>query len=38
MQAKNCCIVMQQFYSAYRAFWGPHNVGGAQARPECRFK
>jgi hypothetical protein len=38
LQSKNCCVVTQQFYSAYRTFWGPHEVGGAEARPERRSK
>jgi hypothetical protein len=38
LQAKNCCVVTQQFDTAYRAHRGPHEVGGAQARPERRFK
>jgi hypothetical protein len=38
LQEKNCCVVTQQFYTAYRALWGPHEVGGVEARPERRFK
>jgi hypothetical protein len=38
LQAKNCCVVTQQFYSDYAGQWGPHKVGGAEARPERRSK
>ena len=31
-------LVTQQFYTAYRAQRGPHEVGGAEARPERLFK
>jgi hypothetical protein len=38
LQEKNRCVVTQRFYTAYRTPWGPHEVGGAEARPERRFK
>ncbi len=38
LQAKNCCVVTQQFDTAYAAKWGPRYAGGAAARPERLFK
>jgi hypothetical protein len=38
LQEKNRFVVTKRFYTDYRATWGPHEVGGAQARPERRFK
>jgi hypothetical protein len=38
LQSKNCCVVTQQFDTAYAAFRGPHEVGGAEARPERLYK
>jgi hypothetical protein len=38
LQEKNRCVVTQRFYTDYRDPWGPHEVGGAEARLERLFK
>jgi thiosulfate reductase cytochrome b subunit len=38
LQEKNGSVVTEPFYTASRTTRGPHLVGGAEARPERRFK
>ena len=38
LQEKNRCVVTQRFYTAYATPRGPREAGGAEARPERRFK